>query len=234
MYTYDKLFSEYNHTVAQILLTGYDVHNEISYNNFCNTMFRLLELGALPVINENDTISTEEIGIGDNDTLAAIVAIIVAICLIFPSPKMLAKRYVNALIKENASQAYSCLPSYIFEDNDDKKDAIEELEDRLEDLELDEYDSIKVEVKEVNKLSKSERERLENIIEAAEENRDNVKAKSFSVSSARMVEVKVTVKDGGDTYRAEIELMVVKYKGVYKIVNTEPITTLLALLYQFD
>lgn len=74
MYTYDKLFSEYNHTVAQILLTGYDVHNEISYNNFCNTMFRLLELGALPVINENDTISTEEIGIGDNDTLAAIVA----------------------------------------------------------------------------------------------------------------------------------------------------------------
>ena len=74
MYTYDKLFGEYNHTVAQILLTGYDVHNEISYNNFCNTMFRLIELGALPVINENDTISTEEIVIGDNDTLAAIVA----------------------------------------------------------------------------------------------------------------------------------------------------------------
>ena len=74
MYTYDKLFSEYNHTVAQILLTGYDVHNEISYNNFKNTMYRLLELGVLPVINENDTVSTEEIGIGDNDTLAAIVA----------------------------------------------------------------------------------------------------------------------------------------------------------------
>ena len=74
MYTYDKLFSEYNHTVAQILLTGYDVHNEVSYGNFCNTMFRLLELGALPVINENDTVSTEEIVIGDNDTLAAIVA----------------------------------------------------------------------------------------------------------------------------------------------------------------
>lgn len=74
MYTYDKLFSEYNHTVAQILLTGYDVHNDVSYNNFCNTMFRLLELGALPVINENDTVSTEEIVIGDNDTLAAIVA----------------------------------------------------------------------------------------------------------------------------------------------------------------
>ncbi len=74
MYTYDKLFSEYNHTVAQILLTGYDVRSEESYNNFKNTMYRLLELGVLPVINENDTVSTEEIGIGDNDTLAAIVA----------------------------------------------------------------------------------------------------------------------------------------------------------------
>lgn len=74
MYTYDKLFSEYNHTVAQILLTGYDVRNAESYSNFCNTMNRLLELGVLPVINENDTVATEEIVIGDNDTLAAIVA----------------------------------------------------------------------------------------------------------------------------------------------------------------
>ncbi len=74
MYTYDKLFSEYNHTVAQILLTGYDVRNIDSYGNFCNTMFRLLDMGVLPVINENDTVSTEEISIGDNDTLSAIVA----------------------------------------------------------------------------------------------------------------------------------------------------------------
>ena len=74
MYTYDKLFSEYNHTVAQILLTGYDVKNEESHKHFCNTLSRLLELGVLPVINENDTVATEEIVIGDNDTLAAIVA----------------------------------------------------------------------------------------------------------------------------------------------------------------
>lgn len=74
MYTYDKLFSEYNHTVAQILLTGYDVNNPESYENFQNTMRRLLELNAIPIINENDTVSTAEIGIGDNDTLAAIVA----------------------------------------------------------------------------------------------------------------------------------------------------------------
>ena len=74
MYTYDKLFSEYNHTVAQILLTGEDVDHADRRRNFENTMSRLLELGALPIINENDTIATEEIKVGDNDTLGAIVA----------------------------------------------------------------------------------------------------------------------------------------------------------------
>jgi len=74
MYTYDKLFSEYNHTVAQLLITGDDVQNEIRHNNFSNTLNRLLELGVIPIINENDTVSTKEIVIGDNDTLAAIVA----------------------------------------------------------------------------------------------------------------------------------------------------------------
>ncbi len=74
MYTYDKLFSEYNHTVGQLLITGDDVANEIRHRNFSNTLNRLLELGAIPIINENDTVSTDEIVIGDNDTLAAIVS----------------------------------------------------------------------------------------------------------------------------------------------------------------
>ena len=74
MYTYDKLFSEYNHTVAQILLTAEDLRNEKRHSNFENTMERLLEMQVLPIINENDTVATEEIEIGDNDTLAAIVA----------------------------------------------------------------------------------------------------------------------------------------------------------------
>ena len=74
MYTYDKLFSEYHHTVAQLLITGDDVGCEKRHTNFSNTLNRLLELGALPIINENDTIATDEIVIGDNDTLAAIVA----------------------------------------------------------------------------------------------------------------------------------------------------------------
>ncbi|MBQ8972918.1 MAG: glutamate 5-kinase [Clostridia bacterium] len=74
MYTYDKLFTEFNHTVAQVLLTGDDVEDDVRRTHFHNTMSRLLELGALPIINENDTVATDEIVIGDNDTLSAIVA----------------------------------------------------------------------------------------------------------------------------------------------------------------
>ena len=74
MYIYDKLFGDYHHTVAQLLITGEDVASETRHRNFSNTLNRLLELGALPIINENDTVATEEIVIGDNDTLAAIVA----------------------------------------------------------------------------------------------------------------------------------------------------------------
>lgn len=74
MYTYDKLFSEHNHTVAQILLTAQDINDSERRQNFISTMFKLLELGALPIINENDTVATSELVIGDNDTLAAIVA----------------------------------------------------------------------------------------------------------------------------------------------------------------
>lgn len=76
MYTYDKLFAEYNHTVAQILLTAEDIKDRDRRENFVNTMSCLLNLGVLPVVNENDTVATAELGlsIGENDTLAAIVA----------------------------------------------------------------------------------------------------------------------------------------------------------------
>ena len=74
MYTYDKLFSEHNHTVAQLLITSPDIVDNERGENFKNTMLRLLELGALPVVNENDTVATEEISVGDNDTLSALVA----------------------------------------------------------------------------------------------------------------------------------------------------------------
>ena len=75
MYVYDQLFGTYNHTIAQILLTGEDLRDENRHRNFSNTVERLLDLNVLPVINENDTVSTVEIGVGDNDTLGALVAV---------------------------------------------------------------------------------------------------------------------------------------------------------------
>ncbi len=75
MYTYDKLFSEYHHVVAQILVTAGDIELPQRRAHFHNTLFRLLELGVLPIVNEDDTVATEEIVIGDNDTLAAEVAV---------------------------------------------------------------------------------------------------------------------------------------------------------------
>ncbi len=74
MYVYDKLFGAYNHTVAQVLLTGEDLEHVERRHNVQNTLNRLIELGVLPIVNENDTVATAEIAVGDNDTLSAIVA----------------------------------------------------------------------------------------------------------------------------------------------------------------
>jgi len=74
MYIYDREFTSYNHTVAQILLTAPDLKCEDRHAKFTATMNRLLSLGVIPIINENDTVATEEIEFGDNDTLAALVA----------------------------------------------------------------------------------------------------------------------------------------------------------------
>lgn len=74
MYLYDKMFSEYNNTVAQILLTRDDIAIPRRKRNTQNTFSQLLEMGIIPVVNENDTVSVDEIEIGDNDTLSAVVA----------------------------------------------------------------------------------------------------------------------------------------------------------------
>ena len=77
MYTYDKLFSEYSQTVAQILLTAPDLSCDDRHGKFVSTTEKLLSFGVLPIINENDTVATEEIEFGDNDTLAARIAVAV-------------------------------------------------------------------------------------------------------------------------------------------------------------
>ena len=80
MHIYDKFFSEYNRSMAQILLTGDDVEDPERAEHLSNTFSALLEMGVIPVVNENDSVSSAEIEtgrhkvLGDNDTLSAIVA----------------------------------------------------------------------------------------------------------------------------------------------------------------
>lgn len=76
MYLYDKLFSEYNHHVAQVLLTNGDIDSAEAKKNIADTFNSLLKYNVIPVVNENDTVSTEELEFGDNDTLSATVAAI--------------------------------------------------------------------------------------------------------------------------------------------------------------
>ena len=78
MYTYDKLFAEYNHTVAQILLTADDIQDSGRSCHVHDALEQLLSWGVLPIVNENDAVAIDEIGIhttiGENDSLSAIVA----------------------------------------------------------------------------------------------------------------------------------------------------------------
>ena len=74
MFMYDKMFSEYGHSVGQVLVTKRNVEQEETRKNLINTFEKLFEYGVVPIINENDAIAIEEIVFGDNDTLSAIVA----------------------------------------------------------------------------------------------------------------------------------------------------------------
>ena len=74
MFMYDKIFSEYNHTIGQLLITKSDVDNDERRKNLINTFNKLFEYGAIPIINENDSVAVDEIVYGDNDNLSAIVA----------------------------------------------------------------------------------------------------------------------------------------------------------------
>lgn len=74
MFMYDKLFGEYGHTVGQLLITKSDVENDERRENLINAFQKLFEYGAVPIVNENDSVAVDEIVYGDNDSLSAIVA----------------------------------------------------------------------------------------------------------------------------------------------------------------
>lgn len=73
---YSKLFGEYNQSISQILLTKYVIENEECLNNAKNTFNTLIDLGVIPIVNENDTISTNELGFSDNDNLSSLVSVV--------------------------------------------------------------------------------------------------------------------------------------------------------------
>lgn len=80
MMVYQRLFGEYNQVTAQVLMTKYTMINDISRSNAQNTFRELLHMGVIPIVNENDTVSTDEMeygNFGDNDTLSAIVAALI-------------------------------------------------------------------------------------------------------------------------------------------------------------
>jgi glutamate 5-kinase len=77
MATYEKAFAPHGIKVAQVLITQEDVRDRVRYLNARNTLFTLLDLGVLPIVNENDTVAVEEIKFGDNDILSALVASLV-------------------------------------------------------------------------------------------------------------------------------------------------------------
>ena len=77
MMTYQKLFAEYNQLAAQILMTKNTIVDNLNRYNAHNTFSQLLQTGVVPIVNENDTVATYEIEIGDNDTLSAIVAALI-------------------------------------------------------------------------------------------------------------------------------------------------------------
>ncbi|MBR5337700.1 MAG: glutamate 5-kinase [Lachnospiraceae bacterium] len=77
MMIYQKIFSEYNHVAGQVLMTKHTITNNLECKNTKNTFLELLKMGVVPIVNENDTVSTSEIMVGDNDKLSAVVAAIV-------------------------------------------------------------------------------------------------------------------------------------------------------------
>lgn len=78
MMTYQRMFSEYHQTVGQVLMTKNAMTDNVSRKNVQNTFEELFQMGVIPIVNENDTVSTYEIQFGDNDTLSALVASLVS------------------------------------------------------------------------------------------------------------------------------------------------------------
>lgn len=150
--------------------------------------------------------------------LAGIIAIVVALSLL-TGPKALARKYVNAYLKGNAKQYVNCMPSYMFEDKEDKKDKIEYYEDLFDERDS-EYKNVKIEKIIVKKVPKDTKEDFKDSLKSLEYVYDNFDADKLNVNSLRYVSVFVSYKDEDGNPCSDVwEFAMAKYKGKWTILN---------------
>lgn len=147
---------------------------------------------------------------------AALILTIILIRLIFPSPKSVIKKGIKGINNANPNAIVKVIPPFMFEDAEDKEDAIENIEDYLEEFE-EEYDGekIKYEIKEIEKLSASERKSMKATFELIESFGSYDDFDADRVSDMRKAEVELEI-DGDD---ADVELILIKYGGKWYIWN---------------
>lgn len=150
--------------------------------------------------------------------IAAIAVIIVAVILInviFPGPKAVVKKFLNAVEKGNAKAIVNCMPSFMWEDEDEKDEMIEELEEMYEDYEIE---SVEYEIKEVKKLSNKDQKYYEEIFEYYEDINDEFDADK--VTDYKKAEVKVVIETDDGKIRETVDFILIKYKGQWKIFSS--------------
>ena len=152
----------------------------------------------------------------------ALLAVILAVILTFTfliGPRALARRCANAYMNGNAKQYVNCLPSFYWDDDEEKQEAIEDYEDTFEDIK-DDVKNSKIEKIVIQKLTKDEREDFEDRIEYYEKYYDNYKSGKLNVNSIKKVSVLVSYKDGdGELQTYLFHLYVAKYNGKWVVIS---------------
>ncbi len=148
---------------------------------------------------------------------AVVLALIVSLLLTLMGPKAIARKYTYATLKGNAKQYVSCMPSFMWDDKDEKKEIIEQYQKMFDDRD-DEYKQFVIQKIVVQRYTKDEREDIEDYIDILEKTIDNLDEGKIKSKTFRKVTVLVTYKDeDGVSYADTLELVVFKYKGQWKV-----------------
>ncbi len=145
----------------------------------------------------------------------AAVILIIALSIIFPGPKAVVRKCLNGIENGNAKAIVNCMPSYLWDnDREEKEDAIDSMQDMLDELDIE---SLKYEIKRVKKYDKDDVEDWRDDNDILEEWYDELDVED--ITAIREVKVKVTAKVDGERNSDTIEVILIKYKGQWKIYN---------------